>query len=276
MLIDTHCHLESFARRGDLPGALDRAAAAGVGRVIAIGTSLNDWILYAQLTATYPGRVDYTVGLHPCDVGQDDASWRAAVAQIPQFFQSSPTAGPRPLAIGEIGLDRYHLPKVAVTAAALWANQEAAFRQQLTLARELALPVVIHSRDAFPECVRLIDESGVDWKRVVFHCFAHGPDELKQLAERGGRASFTGIITYKNAANVRAALVAQGIDRLMLETDAPYLAPTPHRGQPNEPAYVALIAQEAAKLLNLPPEEVITRTTANAREFFGLGDDPKP
>ncbi len=267
MLIDTHCHLAEFARRGDVPGVLDRAAAAGIAHVITIGTGPDDWALYAGLAAAHPGRVDYTIGLHPCDVPDDD-SWRESVAKIQSFFERAADAGPRPVALGEIGLDRFHLPKEP--AAAAFARQEAAFRAQLALARELACPIVIHSRDAFAECVRVIDESGVDWRRVVFHCFTHGPNELRTLRARGGRASFTGVITYKNAAPVRAALIAQGSEVLMVETDAPYLAPVPHRGQPNEPAFLAHTAQEAARLLDLPFAELAARTTANAREFFGL------
>jgi TatD DNase family protein len=269
MLIDTHCHLADFSRRGDVPGALDRAAAAGVARVITIGTGPDDWGLYAGLAAAHPGRVDYTIGLHPCDIADDD-SWRGQVAQIPHYYRRATPAGPPPVALGEIGLDHFHLPKEPAAAATAFARQEAAFRAQLALARELACPIVIHSRDAFADCVRVIDESGVDWRRVVFHCFNHGPDELRTLRERGGRASFTGIITYKNAAPVRAALIAQGADVLMIETDAPYLAPIPHRGQPNEPAFLAHTAREAARLLNLPLEELAARTTAHAREFFGL------
>ena len=190
--------------------------------------------------------------------------------KFPIIIAAPPPPARRPVALGEIGLDRFHLPKEPAPAAAAFARQEAAFRAQLALARELACPIVIHSRDAFADCLRVIDESGVDWRRVVFHCFTHGPDEFRTLRERGGRASFTGIITYKNAAPVRAALIAQGLDVLMLETDAPYLAPIPHRGQPNEPAFLAHTAHEAARLLNLPLDELAARTTAHAREFFGL------
>jgi len=266
VLIDTHCHLADFARRGDIPGVLDRAAAVGVARVITIGTGPDDWDLYAGLAAAHPGRVDYTIGLHPCDM--EDDTWSNHVARISSYFKNS--TGPRPVALGEIGLDRFHLPKDAAAAATIFARQELAFRAQLAIARELACPIVIHSRDAFADCVRVIDESGVAWGKIVFHCFTHGPDELKVLRARGGRASFTGIITYKTAAPVRAALIAQGLDVLMVETDAPYLAPVPHRGQPNEPAYVAHTAREAARILNIPFEELAARTTENAREFFEL------
>jgi TatD DNase family protein len=116
----------------------------------------------------------------------------------------------------------------------------------------------------------MIDASGVEWSRVVFHCFSEGPDEMAELMRRGGFGSFTGIITYKNAEAVRAAAQAQGLGRLMMETDAPYLAPVPHRGQPNEPAYVRHTAEFCAGLFGVPLEELAAVTTANARRFFGI------
>jgi TatD DNase family protein len=268
--IDTHCHLETFARAGELPNVLERARRAGVGQVITIGTNPEDWPLNATLAAEHRGRIAYTLGLHPCDLGEDEAAWHAAVAALPAYFQRPPSEGPRPVALGEIGLDRFHLPADPAAAAAQFARQEAAFSAQIALARELDCPVVVHSRQAFGECVRVLDAGGVNWRRVVFHCFADGPEEIRALAERGGRASFTGIITYKNAATVRAALVAQGVEKLLLETDAPYLAPMPHRGKPNEPAYLVETARVAAGLLGVDEAVLAARTSATAREFFGL------
>jgi len=117
----------------------------------------------------------------------------------------------------------------------------------------------------------MIDASGVDWSKVVFHCFVEGEAEVKVLMERGGYASFTGILTYKNAPNVRAAAKAQGLARLMVETDAPYLTPMPHRGKPNEPAFVRHVAEFAAKeVFGVSYDELAAVTTANARRFFGL------
>jgi TatD DNase family protein len=130
--------------------------------------------------------------------------------------------------------------------------------------------VVVHSRGAFSDTVEEIDASGLDWRRVVFHCFSEGPEEMKVLQARGGRGSFTGIITYKTAENVRAALRAQGLPTLMLETDAPYLAPEPHRGKGNEPAFVAHTAARAAEVLGIPIDDLAAATTAAAVDFFGL------
>ena len=138
------------------------------------------------------------------------------------------------------------------------------------LARRWQTPVVIHSRGAFRECVERVDASGVDWRRVVFHCFVEGPDEMELLLERGGGASFTGVLTYKNAETVRAAARRLGWERFLLETDAPFLTPTPHRGKPNEPAYVALTAAYAAELFGIPLERLAEASTRNARQLFGF------
>jgi TatD DNase family protein len=173
--------------------------------------------------------------------------------------------------LGEIGLDRFHLPPEPAEAEKVFARQRAAFAEGLALAKRLRCPVVIHSRGAFAECVQMIDASGVDWAKIVFHCFVEGEAEVAVLMKRGGLASFTGILTYKNAPNVRAAAKAQGLARLMVETDAPYLTPMPHRGKPNEPAFVRHTAEFAAReVFGVSYDELAAVTTANARKFFGL------
>ena len=263
-LIDTHTHLDGFARAGTLPGVLARALAAGLEAMIATGTGLDDWELNRGYARENPGVVHFTVGLHPCGV---EAGWESAQAQVAGFWAGTP----RPVALGEIGLDRFHLPKELAEAEQVFARQRAAFAEGLALAKRLGCPVVIHSRGAFAECVQMIDASGVDWAKIVFHCFAEGEAEVGVLMKRGGFASFTGILTYKNAANVRAAAKAQGLARLMIETDAPYLTPMPHRGKPNEPAFVRHTAEFAAKeVFGVSYDELAAVTTANARKFFGL------
>ncbi len=263
-LIDTHTHLDSFARRGDLPLILQRAHDLGVDAMVTIGTDADDWSLYRDLAAQHPGVVHYTVGLHPCSV---DERWAERFAQLEGFFSASP----RPVALGEVGLDRFHLPKDDPAAAErILGWQKEAFRAGLALARKLGCPVVVHSRGAFAECVEMIDASGVDWGKVVFHCFTETPAEMAELTRRGGWGSFTGIITSKTAEAVRAAALAQGLDRLMLETDAPYLTPMPHRGKPNEPAYLRHTAEHCATLFGVSLTRLMEVTTANARRFYGI------
>jgi TatD DNase family protein len=275
-LIDTHTHLDSFAQRGELPAILERARMAGLEAMVAIGTDIDDWTLYRDLAREHPGVIDHTVGLHPCNVGAD---WAERVGQLEGFWgrAASPFAAvartesaPYPVALGEIGLDRFHLPKDATEAEKIFGWQQAAFREQLGLANKLGCPVVIHSRNAFRECVEMIDASGADWGRVVFHCFTEGPAEMAELAQRGGFGSFTGVITYKSADAVRAAALAQGLDRLMIETDAPYLTPMPHRGKPNEPAYLRHTAEFCAGVFGVGYDELAAITTKNAKGFFGL------
>jgi TatD DNase family protein len=152
----------------------------------------------------------------------------------------------------------------------IFSRQRAAFESQLALAVRTELPVVVHSRGAVVECVEMIDASGLSWSRVVFHCFTDGPELLRPILDRGGRASFTGIVTYKSAENVREALKCQPLDRLMVETDAPYLAPVPMRGKPNEPAHVRHTAAYCAEVLGLSFEDLARATTTNAKAFYGL------
>jgi TatD DNase family protein len=262
MLIDSHCHLQKALMRGEVGEVLDRMVAAEVGHCITVGTGPEDWDLYFKLAGADP-RVSWTVGIHPCDV---DEAWEDHLQALPSYFATDPA----PVALGEIGLDHFHLPKYPDEAAEVKAFQEAAFRAQLQIAYELDCPVVIHSRNAVEACVRLIDQSGVNWSKVVFHCFTDGAEALQPILQRGGRASFTGILTYRNAPLVREAALLQGMDRLMLETDSPYLTPEPRRGQPNEPAFVRDVALFAAELFGVDYTQLQKRTARNTIDFFGL------
>lgn len=263
-LIDTHTHLDGFARRGELPAVLARAREAGVTEMISIGTESDDWALIRDLAVAHPGVVHFSVGLHPCCVREN---WADEVAQIEAFWGGEK----KPVALGECGLDRFHLPKDdAAKAEQVFAWQKAAFAAQLEIAKRLGCPLVVHSRGAFAESVAMIDASGVDWTRVVFHCFSEGPAEISELIKRGAYGSITGVLTYKNAENVREAAKVQGLERLMLETDAPYLTPVPHRGKPNEPGLMRHTAEYAAAMFGVGLDELAATSTKTARAFFGL------
>lgn len=263
LIIDTHTHLDSFQRKGILDNVLESAANAGVDRMITVGTDLEDWDLYEELARTHVGQIDYTVGIHPCSV---EEGWESASQQIADYWDKENM----PVALGEIGLDRFHLPKDEPEAERIFNLQIDAFQAQLGIAKDLDAPVVVHSRGAFSECVEVIDDSGMDWTRVVFHCFSEGPEEMKQLMDRGGFGSVTGIITFKNAESIRDAAKLQGLSRLMIETDAPYLAPMPHRGKPNEPSYLRHTADFCADLFGVSSKELAQATTENAVGFYGL------
>lgn len=263
-IIDSHCHLDRFFHKGALKAIMEDARAAGVDRMITVGTSEEDWPLYARLAEEFRGQIDYTVGLHPCHVEPD---WESQIEKLETFFRGD---GPRPVAVGEIGLDYFHLPKNEIEAERIKDKQLNALRAQLSLVRQLDCPVVIHSRGAFKQCIQELDAAKINWDKVVFHCFVENAASIKLLNERGGRGSFTGILTFKSAMEVREAALAQGLDRLMVETDAPYLAPVPHRGKPCFPAYTALTARYCAELFEVEAEVLAEASRMNTKAFFEL------
>jgi TatD DNase family protein len=256
-LIDTHCHLDYF---GSTVGeVLQRAKEALIEAMISCGTASADWETLYNLARSYP-HIHYTVGIHPLNV---DENWERDLELLESFFQKDLT----PVAIGEIGLD-YHYLKENIPETV--ARQKEVFRQQLSIARQKNCPIIVHSRDAFEDCKRIIDQSGCDWNKIVIHCFSEHAEEVRAVNSRGGRASFTGIVTYKNAENVRQALLAQGVERLMVETDCPYLAPVPFRSKSNEPAFLRETARHIAHLFGMNESELCTLTSENAKHFFKI------
>lgn len=262
-MIDSHCHLDQFARSDELEAVLKRAEEAGVEKMVTMGTSIKDWALYAKIAAEHPGVVYWAAGLHPTEI---EDGWEDQIAALTSWFATPP----QPVAIGEIGLDFFHLPKDPAKATAIVTRQKAVLHAQLEIALQLDCPVVIHARNAFADTLNMIDASGIDWRKVVFHCFSEGPEEIRELNNKGGRASFTGTITYRNATNVLAAALAQGIDRLMLETDCPYLTPEPMRGKRNEPALLQLTAKWISDKMKLPLSVIDRTATENAERFFSM------
>ena len=214
-LIDSHCHLQSFVQKKSLDGVLSRARSAGVNRFITVGTNLDDWKSYQSLAHSNRD-IFYSVGLHPCYVGRN---WSKDVEKIPEHWDEST----QPVAFGEIGLDYFHLPKDKIKAAEIVNQQKKCFSNQLEFASSLCCPIIIHSRNSFEDCVSLIDQSGLDWQRVVFHCFSEGKPQIQKLGDRGGRASFTGNITFAGNEPILDAIRYQGIEKLMLETEKYYI-----------------------------------------------------
>lgn len=257
---DTHCHLQSFLRKDELEQILQRAEDAGVEKMVTVGTSKEDWTDYKDLAHQYPGKIYYSAGLHP---GYVDENWTEQISGLKKCWDQSPA----PVALGEIGLDYFRLPKDEEKAEKIIFWQKEAFRAQLQLGRELACPIIIHSRSAFLDCVNEIDQSGVDWSRVVFHCFSEGIKEISQLNERGGRASFTGIITFPKNERLWEAVKWQGAEKLMIETDCPYLAPVPFRGKRNEPSFLPEIGHFTHSLLS---QKVQTKCWENSISFYKI------
>ena len=259
MLIDTHCHLAHGKLRGQVDGVLGRAEAEGVGVVIAAAADLHESKAALGLARSFPG-VFCMAGIHPHDA--KDAS-PEALRQIADL-----AAQDRCVAVGEIGLD-YHYdfsPRQA---------QREAFAAQLEIAARLAAPVVIHTREAFDDTLAILDAWGGDMGRVLFHSFTGGPDEARQVVERGAWLSYSGIATFRNADAIRESVRLTPADRLCVETDAPFLSPEPVRKiQTNEPAHVVHTARRLADVRREPFDDFAARTTRNAIAFFGLDVNP--
>jgi TatD DNase family protein len=255
-LIDTHAHLDDERFQADLPAVLERAAAAGVSPVLAIATTAPSSAACVALAAAHAG-VYASVGIQPNHVAEaaPDA-WDRVVALVAQ---------PRVVALGETGLDRHwnYTP---------FDQQEDYFARHLELARRRNLAVVIHCREAEADTVRMLradfDRHGP--VRAVMHSFTGDAATADRCLAMGLYVSFAGMVTYKNAQALREVARKVPLDRLMIETDSPYLAPVPVRGQRNEPAHVAHTAACLAGVFGVPVEVIAEHTTRNARALFGL------
>lgn len=258
---DAHCHLQDEYRAGDdregLTGALGRAAAAGVRRIVVIGTDAETSAQAIELAGTRAGiELFATVGLHPHE----------AQSGTGPTLELARANAHRIVGIGECGLDYFyeHSPR---------GDQRRAFAEQIGLAHELHRALVVHARDAWDDLFSLLASEGVP-ERTVIHCFTGGPDEADRCLALGCDLSFSGIVTFKNAVPVRLAAAATPLERLHVETDAPFLAPVPHRGEPNEPGYVATVGEFLAELLGVPVADLAAATWANTARLFGLPPYP--
>jgi TatD DNase family protein len=246
--VDSHCHLPSLS--GGAEAALDRARAVGVERVVCVGTDLASSQASVDVAARHVDVVP-TVGLHPHDASKLSAEWDDLVAL-------ASTAAV--VAIGETGFDYYYQHSSR-------DEQEAAFRAQIDLAHRLGLALVIHTRDAWDDTFRVLGDAGTP-DRTVFHCFTGGPEEARRALSLGAYISFSGIVSFKNADDVRAAAKLTPIDRMLVETDAPYLAPVPHRGRENEPAWVADVGAALAAATGIATPDLAAATRANTETVF--------
>jgi TatD DNase family protein len=258
-LIDSHAHFDRAATAEGLEAArqqLARARSQGVTQVVAIGggRGLEGNLDVLALARAVPG-VYPTIGVHPHDVAAVPAGFCAEVERM--------AAHPQVVAVGEIGLDYHydHSPREL---------QRQSFAAQLEVALRLGKPVVIHTREADDDTAALLKESGIARVGGVLHCFTSGAPLAKAALELGFDISFSGIVTFKNAEDIRQVARTVPLDRLLIETDTPYLAPVPHRGRPNEPSHVRLVCEALARAIGQSPERVAEATTANARRRFGL------
>jgi TatD DNase family protein len=260
MLIDTHAHLDFPAFASDLNEVIQRALDAGVDRIITIGTTRESSRESVRLAERYQG-VYASIGVHPGSASQERGDFIEEFRELAQH--------PKVVAIGETGLDFHRLPSEAGALESEKAAQITAFVQHLELAATCQKSLVVHQRDSWHETLRILtDYAGRI--RAVLHCFNGSPTHARQAFELGFFVSFTGIVTFKSANMVREAAAVVPLDRIMVETDAPYLAPLPYRGKRCEPAFVKETNALIAGLRGLNPEAFAAQTTLNAEGFFGL------
>ena len=252
-MIDSHCHIADAKFVADRDDVLARAHAAGVHRIIAIADSLPEAKDCLQLAEKYE-QIYCTVGVHP----HCSKQWNSASAQQ---LRDCITASKKVVAVGEIGLDYHYMnaPKDV---------QQAVFTEQLHIAKECQLPCVIHNRESIADLTRIV--ATVHPPRFVVHCCTEKWADVAELVEAGHFLSFTGIATYPKSDDIRNTIQNCPLEQMMIETDAPYLAPVPYRGKRNEPAYVVEIAKCIAEVKGVPLAEVDAVTTRNAEAFFRL------
>jgi TatD DNase family protein len=252
MLIDSHCHLDFPDFADELDAVVGRARAAGIGRMVTISTRVRRFEQLRGIAQRFDD-VYCSIGTHPHHSAEE--------ADIGLADILVPAQDPKVVAIGEAGLDyfRNNSPRAA---------QEKGFRLHIAAARETGLPLVIHARDADDDIARILEEeSGKGGFPFVLHCFTGGPDLARRALALGGYISFTGILTFKASDALRAIAAGLPEDRILVETDAPYLAPGAYRGKRNEPAYVVETARVLAETRRVSPEAMAAQTTAN---FFRL------
>ena len=259
---DTHAHLDYPEYEKDFSEVIARAQTAGIVKMISIGTSLESSVRAVQLAEKFPA-IYAAVGWHPSEALDAPADLRPALRELARH--------PKVVAIGETGLDYYRLPslqKGSVEDDTFYKKRQAEiFAQQLEVAAEFGLNAIIHQRASFDDTLAQLKPFAAK-VRGVFHCFGESVERLKQVLAIGSLVSYTGIVTFKNGQNIRDAVAATPLDKFMLETDCPYLAPVPYRGQRCEPAFVKEISKTIAQAKKCSLEELSAATCRTARDFF--------
>ena len=254
MLVDSHCHLNFRKLAKNLPQVFDLMEKNDVGHLACIGVKLEDFPEILSL-AENDDRISVSVGLHP----EITDSREASIDELVELSQH-----PKVIAIGETGLD-YYWHKDAPE----WQRER--FRTHIHAAKQVKKPLVIHNRQASEDVLRILEEEGAEAVGGVFHCFSENEEIAKRALNLGFYISFSGIVTFKNALAVKEAARYVPEDRLLIETDSPYLAPVPYRGKPNQPAYVRYVAEEIARLRNVSYERIANISTENFFRLFDTG-----
>ncbi|MEX0923855.1 MAG: TatD family hydrolase [Rhodovibrionaceae bacterium] len=253
MLIDSHCHLDYLQRDNDLEEVIGRARRAGVGRMVTICTKLSEFAAVRAIAQRFPD-VDCSAGVHPHEAGAEGQETPARLLEL--------AALPEVVGIGETGLDYYYEHSAREA-------QQTSFRAHIAAARETGLPLIVHARDADEDTVAILEEEHAKGAfSGVIHCFTAGPVLAEAALAIGFYISLAGIVTFKNAEGLRETARKVPLERLLVETDSPYLAPVPKRGKLNEPAYVVHTADCLAKLFGVPVETLAQETSDNFRKLF--------
>jgi TatD DNase family protein len=256
MLVDTHSHLYDASFREDWESVLQRIGEAGVEKIFLPNVDLESVDYMHDISDRYPQLFYPMMGLHPCSV---KAGYKTVLENLHARF-----AERKYYAVGEIGIDLYW-------DKTFYAEQKEAFIQQTRWANELGLPVVIHSRESTGELIQILDKEIKAEKGGIFHCFSGTEDEARKIIDMGFYIGIGGVVTFKNS-NLSDILQKVGLERVVLETDAPYLAPVPYRGKRNESGYVRLVAEKLATIFQLPLPEIAAVTTRNALDVFQLNN----
>ncbi len=255
-LTDSHCHLNFELLQNNLPQVLRNARESGVGHMLCVGVTIEKFHEVLALARAYP-HIFASVGVHPDEQHGHDPS----VDELVQLAND-----PRVVAIGETGLDYFR-----IKGDMSW--QQERFRRHIRAARTSGKPLIIHTREAAADTIRLLREEGADSVGGVMHCFTESLETAQAALDLGFYISFSGIVTFRNAEALRQVARHIPIERLLVETDAPYLAPMPHRGKTNEPAFVRHVAEQVAALRDISVDELAASTTRN---FFSLFHEAQP
>lgn len=254
-LFDSHAHLSMLDHASEAQ-ILERAQTENISRMVTVSTEEDNWELNRALAEKYP-HIFYSLGLHP----HETVRWDSVKDQMKKYFEKGVPS--KCVAVGEIGLDYFYEHSDRPT-------QIKAFEEQLQIAKDAGLPIIIHCREAFEDLFTSLSKVGLPEKGGVMHCFTGTYEEAKKSVEMGFYVSFSGIITFKNAQSLRDTATKLPMDKILIETDCPFLAPVPNRGKPNEPSFLTHTALLIAQLRGSTLDEIAEHTTANANRLFQI------
>ncbi|MDX1347606.1 MAG: TatD family hydrolase [Thiomicrorhabdus chilensis] len=258
MIVDSHCHLNILPedKVGSVEEVIERASELGVKRILCVAINPQQWPEVLKLAEQFD-EVYAAIGVHPCEdpdvVVSDEALIEAA-------------SHPKVIAIGEVGLDYFHFDAEAESME--WQHER--FRQHIRIAKQLDKPLIIHTRNSTPDCLSILEQEGADEIGGIMHCFVEDMATAQRAMQIGFYISFSGIVTFKNAVELKEVATQIPLERLLVETDSPYLAPVPYRGKTNQPGYTRYVVEEIGKLKGLTFDEVAQATTDNFKRLFKL------